>query len=71
MSGEFKPRIRTALSLEIGGVVLSAEIDEKAGTARIVQSGSPINGEAKAIEQGRELLVQRVRRFLPTLKVVG
>lgn len=66
----YVPRIHKALSLEIGGVILAAEIDEKAGTVRIVQTGMPVNGEAQAVADGIVLLWRRVKRTWPLLKWV-
>ena len=44
----YSVKILTGLSLQVGGIVFTAVIDEAAKSVRITQQGDPLNGEAAA-----------------------
>lgn len=64
-------RILSGLKMAVGNIELTAVIDEATRTARIVQTGEPLNGEAAAIEAVRALLIVRVKRTRPDLRIEG
>lgn len=63
------PYVLSGLSVQVAGVILRADVDEAAKTARVVQIGDAHNGNAVVIETVRMLLVQRVRRVHPGFRV--
>jgi hypothetical protein len=64
-----RPVILAGLSVRIAGVTLAAILDEEAGTARIQQTGEAAE-LGSVIEEQWHLLVQRVQRTRPDLRMI-
>lgn len=70
MSKRYHADLLTGLAVQVGAVVIAVQINEKAHTMTVLQSGPPLNGEAGAIERAKERLLARALRVRPDCKVI-